>query len=127
MNQSDQPDQPDQPTPSADLWSNPPEPPAKPCTSQVCLAGHTWPSRMAAPKCAGCNQDILAVKRELCPVCNEPARAIRFRMVVAPHKAYLAKRCQGETNSALIDLEVEVAVDGEALAGYPVEGGEIKA
>lgn len=95
------------------------ENPQKLCTFQVCANEHTWPARVVVSKCVGlegvqgCGTDVLAIRMENCPVCNDPPVKVELRADIVPvvngAAAPLLPVCRGKHSPSVdhINLHIE--------------------
>ena len=82
--------------------------PPKPCSGSLCKNGHTWKPTLALARCEGCGGDVLLVKLENCPFCNEPSVRFGVRVDFIPTGAGVAKRCLGQhVHGESVDVDME--------------------
>lgn len=101
------------------------------CTASICVNGHEWIPTVQLVKCGygtpqgwnGCGAPILAIKQENCPVCNEPAARMRFRMDHTPPAPFPVPLCiPGSVSPAeVILINVERKAHTEAQTRWDKE------
>ena len=93
------------------------------CSYNQCLAGHIWPITLAVAPCPGCKSPVLAIKRENCPICNEPVVHASIRSDNVPRGAGVSERCLGklglaETLDIVLDRSQQVKQAEEGMKNF---------
>ena len=88
----------------------------RPCTSVTCRNGHNWTPKLALAKCGygtpqgwmGCGEPMLAMKMEMCGICNEPIVKLKLRFDITPPVPYPVPICIPGSKSNAEVLQIEV-------------------
>lgn len=74
------------------------------CSFSVCAAGHEWPTALALAKCGGCGTQLVAIKMDMCPVCNEPAEKTKLRVDNLSQGMRVVSLCTGEASAGEVGV-----------------------
>lgn len=98
-----------------------------PCAQNTCLNDHHWPAQLVIVQCPGCGSQAVAARMMNCPVCNEPQKALRFRLDHVTDGNGVLPVCRGVKgfhNHAFIDLNFHHSE--VAMENYNADTGKVE-